>query len=228
MVEEYRDECGSMYNEYGYEMGSANVVSSTITVPGTTEEQKLANKLAVSQMSLESAEVDEEYDKFDGDAVHLGDVNLSQLLATASTVAGQTRRVTSVRLLSATKDLSSKPPKKVGYLHKYSPALLAGWQQRWVEINDGIFKYFKEVKGQKQNQGTLNFDLYRCNIILDPKKLSQFKITFNGNQREFWFKASSDQDAKAWIDVINTHIRQSKGFIEDALAPKTKEFWKQE
>ena len=128
MVEEYRDECGSMYNEYGFEMGAANAVSSTITAPGTTEEHKLANKLAVSQISAASADDDEEYDKFDGEAVHLGDVNLNQLLATASTVSGQTRRVTSVRLLSQTKDLSSKPPKKVGNLHKYSPALLQGWQ----------------------------------------------------------------------------------------------------
>ena len=58
--------------------------------------------------------------------------------------------------------------------------------------------------------------------------LSQFKITFNGNNREFWFRASNRDEAASWVNTINLHIRASKGFKEQAMAPKTAEFWRQE
>ena len=57
---------------------------------------------------------------------------------------------------------------------------------------------------------------------------SQFKITFNGNNREFWFRASNRDEAASWVNTINLHIRASKGFKEQAMAPKTAEFWRQE
>lgn len=52
-------------------------------------------------------------------------------------------------------------------------------------------------------------------------KRSQFKITFNGNNREFWFKASSKEEAANWVRIIDLHIRESRGFKEQAIAPKT-------
>lgn len=113
-------------------------------------------------------------------------------------------------------------------LKKYSPALFAGWQDRYVEIEGGILKYFKDEKGVRLNQGILNFDLYRCGVKQDAKKPETFVITFNGNEREFWFKAENSFIAKIWVGVINQNITQSKGFKENALAPKTHEFWKQE
>lgn len=97
-----------------------------------------------------------------------------------------------------------------------------------MEINEGIFKYFKENGNEWANQGTLNFDLYCCFVTRNPSKGEQFKITFNGNEREFWFKAKTPEEANEWINLINQHITASKGFKEQALAPKTKEFWKQE
>ena len=61
--------------------------------------------------------------------------------------------------LSAVK---SKAGEKRGMLKKKSPKLFVGRQQRYFEISERIFKYFKEVKGVQKCKGTLNFDIYQC------------------------------------------------------------------
>ena len=97
-----------------------------------------------------------------------------------------------------------------------------------MEVEDGILKYYKEENGRMQCQGTLNFDLYQCFIEQDAGKKVQFKISFNGNSREFWFKAKTEAEAASWVAVIDQHIRASKGFKEAAMAPLTSTFWRQE
>ena len=52
---------------------------------------------------MTSSCTDEEYDTFDGEAVHLGEVDVVALLASESTVQGQNRRVTSQALISSTR-----------------------------------------------------------------------------------------------------------------------------
>ena len=89
-------------------------------------------------------------------------------------------------------------------------------------------KYYKETGGRLQNQGTLNFDLYCCFVTQSPKKKDQFSITFNGNDREFWFKAGSEAEALQWISALTAHIKFSEGFLKQSIAPKTQEFWRQE
>ena len=144
-------------------------------------------------------------------------------------MGNQQRRVTSQRLLSQSRfSTSAKPLEKTGNLKKFSPALLRGWQTRHVELKDGILKYFKEVGGGMQNQGTLNFDLYCCAVTQSPKKKDQFSITFSGNEREFWFKAANEAEALQWISALTAHIKFSEGFLKKSIAPKTSEFWRQE
>jgi len=58
--------------------------------------------------------------------------------------------------------------------------------------------------------------------------LHHFSITFNGNQREFKFKAADEAEADQWIAAINAHIRCSLGEKNTSLAPVTYEFWRQE
>lgn len=117
-----------------------------------------------------SSYAEEEYDNFDGDAVHLGEVDLVALMDAESQVQGQSRRVTSQRLISQVRfPDASKPPRKEGLLDKYSPAIFISWQSRHVEVNEGILKYYKQVSGKMQCQGTLNFDLYCCFITQDTK-----------------------------------------------------------
>ena len=72
MVEELRDECGSMYgNDFDYESG--NIVSSEPSQVSVAEKPRV-----MPSASLVSDETNgEEYDNFDGDAVHLGDVNIA-------------------------------------------------------------------------------------------------------------------------------------------------------
>ena len=35
---------------------------------------------------------------------------------------------------------------------------------------------------------------------------AQFKVTITGNEREFYFKAESAEEASLWVTVINEHI----------------------
>lgn len=62
-------------------------------------------------------------------------------------------------------------------------------------------------------KGTLNFDLYSCTVALNGKEKSQFKITFMGNDREFFFKAKNEPEALSWMSAIHAHIQKSKGFL---------------
>ena len=40
-----------------------------------------------------------------------------------------------------------------------------------------------------------------------------------GNDREFWFKAETEEQAAKWAVAIRQHIEQSKGHRELAYAP---------
>ena len=98
-----------------------------------------------------------------------------------------------------------KPPGKGGLLDKYSPALFRSWQTRTCEVKDRILKYSKEKNGKLEMCGVLNFDLYCCYVQKIAGK-PQFKITFKGNEREFWFRGASEEDASAWVEVLTQHI----------------------
>ena len=73
------------------------------------------------------------------------------------------RRITSQRFLSIAN--IGRLPKKVGSLKKFSPAFFKRWQSRLIELDEGTLKYFKETRrGKLENKGTLNFDLYWCQV----------------------------------------------------------------
>ena len=179
---------------------------------------------------------EEEYDDFDANANQDGKVSLANILARSNSRVSNAsshksnRRITSIRCLSEYRStVCLKPAAKTGPLQKYSPALFVRWQNRHIEIEDGILKYFKEVdRGKYECCGTLNFDLYQCFIKHHQKKKRQFMLTMKGNEREFLFKAKNEEEAIEWIQTISMHIKESKGRLEKALAPKTSEFWRQE
>jgi hypothetical protein len=56
------------------------------------------------------------------------------------------RRVTSKRILGKTEKVTTIPSKS-GYLQKWSPTFLVGWQQRYITLDNRILKYYKEDKG---------------------------------------------------------------------------------
>ena len=167
-------------------------------------------------------------DTFDGDAVKLGEVDLAGLMTSESQISGQSRRITSQRLMGSYINKHIKPPKKSGKVQKKSPSFFAGWQDRNVTLEDGVLRYSKEKNGVVEILGTLNFDLYQCFVTQDPSDMADFKITFNGNEREFLFRTTSAQLTTEWVKIIQMHITQSKGFKERAMAPATAEFWRQE
>lgn len=88
---------------------------------------------------------------------------------------------------------------KEGFLDKWSPSFFKGWQKRYIVLHEGTLKYFKEESnGEQVCCGTLNFELYMCLVTQNPSKKNQFMLTFNGNEREFEFRAKSAEEADSW------------------------------
>ena len=121
MVENFSDEVGSM-QAIDYESGAHISVNQMeqgkfntaikltyhindilyIYIESQEERKEMINRQpSGSGVSMStSSYAEEEYDNFDGDAVHLGEVDLVALMDAESQVQGQSRRVTSQRLIS--------------------------------------------------------------------------------------------------------------------------------
>ena len=85
------------------------------------------------------------------------------------------------------------------------------------------------IKDEDENlvlKGTLNFDMYQCFVEHVEKR--EFKVSINGNSREFWFRCDSETEASNWVQIIQLHINYSKGHKEMAKVPHSIKFWKQE
>ena len=83
-----------------------------------------------------------------------------------------------------------RPPRREVKLEKYNPTQfkLVFWQPRHLEVNGGMFRWSTEDEaGNLVQKGVLNLDLYQC-FVEQAENKSQFKVTINGNSREFWFR----------------------------------------
>ena len=64
--------------------------------------------------------------------------------------------------------MENKMPKKDGMLAKWSPALLSGFKDKYVVLENKILKYYNmDNKNEPVYQGELNFDLYLVEIQVD-------------------------------------------------------------
>ena len=99
-----------------------------------------------------------------------------------------------------------------------------------MTLDQSILRYYEQKNGQNIHKGTINFDLYLCEVIKSSKKGQphHFSIIFNGNDREFQLRAANEAEADQWISAINAHIQISKGLRDQIHAPDTSEFWRQE
>ena len=148
------------------------------------------------------------------------------------TETGDNLRVSSQRLIErlGTRNSRELPPHMEGMLEKYSPSLFVNWQRRFVTLDQAILRYYEQNNGQNKHRGTINFDLYFCEVIKSSKKgqAHHFSIKFHSNDREFQLRAASEAEADQWISAINAHIEISKGLRDQIPAPITNEFWRQE
>ena len=95
---------------------------------------------------------------------------------------------------------------KSGFLHKKSPSLLGGWQERFIKLKDRKMRYFK---GQNATfpAGVLNFDHFEISICMSKSNNCCFNMTISGiDNRTFEFKAASASAAQEWHDEILKHI----------------------
>lgn len=55
-----------------------------------------------------------------------------------------------------------------GYLQKYSPSMLKGWQKRYVILKDRKL-YYKKTHEQPYPNGVLNFDHFQAHLYANTK-----------------------------------------------------------
>jgi hypothetical protein len=55
-----------------------------------------------------------------------------------------------------------------GYLYKYSPSMLKGWQKRYVILKNRKLHYQK-TEDQKYPNGVLNFDHFQVHLFANTK-----------------------------------------------------------
>jgi hypothetical protein len=78
-------------------------------------------------------------------------------------------------------------------MKKLSPALFAGWQDRYVVLKDKKLKWFTKEDAKFAN-GILNFDHFEATIEQCEKDLTCFKISITGiSDRTFDFRAISEK-----------------------------------
>ena len=90
-----------------------------------------------------------------------------------------------------------------GFLGKKSPSVLAGWQDRFLVLEDGKLRWFKsnQEKDLAVPEGVINMEHFE--IILEipndnPDGL-HFNLRFNGiGERIFEFRAKTREDAEEW------------------------------
>lgn len=90
------------------------------------------------------------------------------------------------------------------------------WQKRWCVLNNTIFYYFGSEK-DKQQKGSFYINGYSAvmatHLRKDSKKNACFELSAPG-KRSFQFTASSQQEAREWIDQINFVLKDmSSNFI---------------
>ncbi|KAJ8365076.1 hypothetical protein SKAU_G00139070 [Synaphobranchus kaupii] len=108
---------------------------------------------------------------------------------------------------------------KQGYLEKKRrdhSFFSSEWQKRWCVLNNTIFYYFGSEK-DKQQKGSFYINGYSAvmatQLRKDSKKNASFELNAPG-RRPFQFTASSQQEAREWVDQINFVLKDmSSNFI---------------
>ncbi|KAJ8264666.1 hypothetical protein GJAV_G00152290 [Gymnothorax javanicus] len=90
------------------------------------------------------------------------------------------------------------------------------WQKRWCVLSNMIFYYFGSEK-DKQQKGSFYIHGYSAAMVnhlrKDSKKNACFELTAPG-RRPYQFTASSQQEAREWVDQINFILKDmSSSFI---------------
>ena len=97
-------------------------------------------------------------------------IEIPEHLGTSDTIAKRFKSVGSVALSHNIIE---------GYLMKYSPSFLKGWQKRYVILKDKRL-YYKKTKEQPYPNGVVNFDHFQCFLLTNSKDPLQFQIKVEG------------------------------------------------
>ena len=81
---------------------------------------------------------------------------------------------------------------------------------------------------QGKQKFSINFDLYRCNVLYEAGAPLDFAIAPYESNKVFKFRAESEYDAVSWVGAISEKVTNSRGYIEKAIAPQVEEWWTQD
>ena len=90
------------------------------------------------------------------------------------------KRLTHINEIPESSSLVTGMKEMRGYLEKFSPALLKGWQRRYVILKDHKLKYYLDFEEQhlQAPQGVINFDNFQCSV--EPVNQKCFNLKMEG------------------------------------------------
>lgn len=88
------------------------------------------------------------------------------------------------------------------------------------------FKYY-DTKESVNHLGIIDFNKVEASAYLISDYEHGFKITVNGSDKEFIFKANNSKDAETWVKNLEKCINNSKG-KHLSLKISDSKFWKDE
>ncbi|CAD8068902.1 unnamed protein product [Paramecium primaurelia] len=100
-----------------------------------------------------------------------------------------------------------------GNLQKKSPHFLIGYQQKYCELENRVFSYYKS-DNKLELEGSLDFDLqaYEFRQIQNERHQTiQFTLIPKGTQKEFVFQATQPETTHLWALQIQIHLNDSIG-----------------
>lgn len=115
-----------------------------------------------------------------------------------------------------------------GFLDKKQPkAFIFGkWKSRYWVLKRDKFKYYSTQESEN-HLGVIDFNKVEASVFYVPDSDVSFKITVNGTDKEFVFKAKNSKEWENWINSIDESIRNSKG-KHLSLKISDPKFWKNE
>eukprot|EP00937_MAST-01D_sp_MAST-1D-sp2_P007584 g7584.t1 len=104
-----------------------------------------------------------------------------------------------------------------GYLKKFSHGVFKRWQERYFTVQGHYLKYYTDSnKIRKDLKGTIDLDdMQSCRLT--GKSKGEFQLQLKG-EGDALLKASSDDEAAKWVDILAAMVREEAATAEETAA----------
>mmetsp|Transcript_34063 Transcript_34063/g.70329 ORF Transcript_34063/g.70329 Transcript_34063/m.70329 type:complete len:420 (+) Transcript_34063:115-1374(+) len=117
--------------------------------------------------------------------------------------------------------MAEPPVMKKGWMKKQGrKGMIKNWKRRFFILNRGHISYYEKELTQAPYGDSLKGELHLANteIIIENKKYNEkqiFVVSFSG-EYNLLMEADSTEEADAWVDAIELHIKHANGGDDDS------------